>query len=365
MTEAADRSVGKQGLIVTGRLYTLDGMRGVAAICVALFHCVTIGAPIMKAGDLAVDFFFMLSGLVIALTYEAKLRDGLGLLAFTTTRLIRLWPLYLVGSMIGLGAIVWGKPLNEYFLSGWPAALQALPFALIMLPDFAARLPYPANGPAWSLMFELLINVAFAGLLFRLRSRTLALIALVALTGFAWQVKVIHNFNLGTIWAHTLGGAFRVTLEFLIGVVIARKVTLRRRSTTWWLLAAVASLLVVLDLSPSRYFDLALVMTVFPAILVAASRFELPRPAAPVCHFLGDLSYPLYAIHIPILCFWAAFVSPLRLPLPIKVVGFLLFSCLIAWSLIGWDTRVRRWLNLRAGLHGRGARTAESAPARL
>ena len=62
----------------SSRLYTLDGIRGLAAICVALYHWDHAGIRLVPSGYLAVDFFFALSGLVICRAYEPRLRRRLG-----------------------------------------------------------------------------------------------------------------------------------------------------------------------------------------------------------------------------------------------------------------------------------------------
>lgn len=85
---------------------TLDGLRGIAAIAVVIFHFMEFIAPdyrdnFIAHAYLAVDFFFCLSGFVIAYAYDGKLQT-LGILLFVKLRLIRLHPLVLIGSLLGL-----------------------------------------------------------------------------------------------------------------------------------------------------------------------------------------------------------------------------------------------------------------------
>ena len=77
-------------------------MRGVAAVLVVLFHFGALAPALSTSGYLAVDFFFALSGFVIARTYDVRLAAGLGVAAFIERRLIRLYPLYLIGLLLGL-----------------------------------------------------------------------------------------------------------------------------------------------------------------------------------------------------------------------------------------------------------------------
>src|SRR5262245_14845562 len=88
------------------RLETLDAMRGVAAIVVVTFHLGSLLPGATTEGYLAVDFFFALSGYVLARTYDARLEHGMESLDFIRRRIIRLYPLYLIGFSLGAASIV-------------------------------------------------------------------------------------------------------------------------------------------------------------------------------------------------------------------------------------------------------------------
>ncbi len=84
----------------------LDGLRGIAALSVVTFHFMEIvysdySKNFIGHGFLAVDFFFCLSGFVIGYAYDDRIR-GMGVLEFFKSRLIRLHPLVILGSVIGL-----------------------------------------------------------------------------------------------------------------------------------------------------------------------------------------------------------------------------------------------------------------------
>lgn len=84
----------------------LDGLRGIAALAVVIFHSMEIAVPdpnknFIEHAYLAVDFFFCLSGFVIAYAYDNKL-PAIGAVQFLKLRLIRLHPLVLTGSVLGL-----------------------------------------------------------------------------------------------------------------------------------------------------------------------------------------------------------------------------------------------------------------------
>jgi peptidoglycan/LPS O-acetylase OafA/YrhL len=80
---------------------TLDGLRGVAAIAVTSLHFrFELGKFLLPHSYLAVDFFFVLSGFVLAYAYEDRLSEGMKPIQFLRLRVIRLYPLYLIGTLI-------------------------------------------------------------------------------------------------------------------------------------------------------------------------------------------------------------------------------------------------------------------------
>ncbi len=94
MASAAERSI---------KFTVLDGLRGVAALCVVQTHTqdLLLGDTLPTA-YLAVDLFFLLSGFVLAHAYEERLRQGMTLHRFMLARLVRLYPLYLAGIAIAV-----------------------------------------------------------------------------------------------------------------------------------------------------------------------------------------------------------------------------------------------------------------------
>ena len=84
----------------------LDGLRGLAAIAVVIFHFMEwvysdFSQNFIAHGFLAVDFFFCLSGFVIGYAYDERI-GKISVIAFLKLRLIRLHPLVIIGSVLGL-----------------------------------------------------------------------------------------------------------------------------------------------------------------------------------------------------------------------------------------------------------------------
>ena len=144
----------------THKLLALDALRGVAACTVVLFHRAS-RMPFPK-GYLAVDFFFMLSGFVLTFAYQEKLDGGWSTRDFLATRIARLYPLYLLGFVLGL-LVALSDPAIHFGPQGWVSAIPNL----LLLPAWVgphSKPPhaFPYNIPAWSLFFEVVANVLHA-----------------------------------------------------------------------------------------------------------------------------------------------------------------------------------------------------------
>ena len=140
------------------RLVGLDGLRGMAALMVFLFHLAVIfelDIPELPF-YLGVDLFFALSGFVMARSYEARLRTELPALRFIIIRYRRLWLPLAVGSVIGCALV--------YFTEGLDfAALLAFVAILFFMPaPWMPQGSFIFNLPAWSLFVEIVCNALHA-----------------------------------------------------------------------------------------------------------------------------------------------------------------------------------------------------------
>ncbi|HWI87222.1 MAG TPA: acyltransferase, partial [Sphingomonas sp.] len=207
------------------RYYLLDGMRGIAAILVALMHfSSSFGGRhnlIAPHAYSAVDFFFALSGLVIARAYERRLRSGMTFRTFLEVRVVRLYPLFLVGLLLGLGKEIVGLAMHR------PEALPpvevafAVPFNSVMLPDFSGRIA-TLNGPSWTLTLELLVNIAFALILYRLSVRSLRVGILLSGVVLLAAILSYGTGDIGWRVATFPGGLARISFGFMVGMMVGR-----------------------------------------------------------------------------------------------------------------------------------------------
>jgi len=282
------------------RYEALDGLRGVAAIAVLAHHVGVVGhRDLMTGGYLAVDFFFLLSGFVIALAYERAFAEGLGRLAYVRLRLERLYPMILVGAALGVAAAFLSQMTSDMWI-GLAAQLAFIPFATTQATAF------PLNNPQWSLLFELVANVAHVLIWPGLTTRRLVLLVLVLGAALFGVLAVNHNLRVGWGWDNFWGGFPRVSFSFFLGVLIFRlRNRLPRIAASYPLLllvfaATLAVPHIALTASDTVRDGLA-VFIFFPAILVAALSAKLTPGWRRLAAFGGAVSFPVYAIHYPLL----------------------------------------------------------------
>jgi peptidoglycan/LPS O-acetylase OafA/YrhL len=292
--------------------YLLDAIRGAAALIVLVRHTSYFFGWALPMSHLAVDLFFMLSGVVIANAYEARLHAGLPPGRFLLIRLIRLYPFYLLGSLLGLVPVLAARSgLAAQGLQGdlsWTLSAAAL-----MLPMLSGADLYPLDTPAWSLFFELVANLFYALILRSLSGRLLLTLILLCAAGLALVLGLTpgHSLHGGFSPATMPAGAFRVGFSFFAGVALYRHGPsvrnapvsagggTRRRAVL--LVGVVVAVLAASPPAPLRaVYELVAVTVLFPLLIGLAMRCPLSGSGARWAAVLGTLSYPVYVLHVPV-----------------------------------------------------------------
>jgi len=343
----------------------LDGLRGIAALAIVLHHFPPIRGPLLfHNGLMAVDVFFLLSGFVLAHAYDGRLAEGLGARRFMLARVIRLWPLMLLGVALGLiQSLVSPVPGKDLPL-GAGARLACGGFNLFILPcppGLGAQM-FPADPPEWSLFYELIANLLFA-LAFAPLLKPRALIAVIVAGGGVLALGIMRyqglRFGLAVDAAPYYLG--RVAFSFFLGVFLQRtKGAWAPRLPAlppWVVYLLILGLLAIPQTSvPAQIaLHLATVFVLGP-LLVMLGAVARPRGLAiKASVFLGDLSYPLYAIHMPLIFLGSALLPTpwdRSLPIDLGLIALAIGSAAVLSRV--YDTPVRRWLASRSrrGLSG-------------
>ena len=368
------------------RYEILDGLRGVAALMVVAFHLFErySGGPcgqIINHGYLAVDFFFVLSGFVVGYAYDDRW-GKMSMTDFFKRRLVRLHPMLIVGGLFGALMFYFGDcpdfPLINQ-TEWWQVVLLFL-LGCTMIPASAGmdirgwQETYPLNGPQWSLMLEYCANIIYALVLRRLPKIALWILLAIAAVGtidLGLGLNIFGDTPADSYSAGTFIGGWgiegwqlhvaivRLSFPFLAGLLIARCRKFITVKGGFWLCAL---LLVIVQgipriggANPENFwqnglYETLVILLLFPAIVAmgAGSRLE-GRKSQKFCKFLGDISFPIYITHYPLIYMqmsWAATHedAPLSTHIFVSVSLFLLAIGLSYALLKMYDEPVREWL---------------------
>ena len=348
----------------------LDGLRGSAAILIVVFHAFNYSfgwdtpLSLLHHAYLAVDFFFGLSGFVVAYAYDDRWTK-MSIPQFFRIRLIRLHPLVLVGATLGLLGYLFdpfGKAINH---TPAPMLLLAYVTSLLLLPSPPVggrpEETQALNGPAWSLMQEYLGNIAYALILRRLRARTLGIIFGVSGLLLIWTANTKASLDGGWGYPDIWMAPLRLTTSFVMGLWLYRIQDRVRRPKIGLLVLSIVLVLIfqapkfahVGGLSFNGLYDAACVLFVFPLIILCGAHSDAGVGMTRLCKFSGMLSYPLYITHITFVYIVANFAHtrhPAKSELLTCIFLLLPFVIAVAWlALKYFDKPVRAWLTQRYG----------------
>jgi peptidoglycan/LPS O-acetylase OafA/YrhL len=327
----------------------LDGLRGLAAYCVVVYH-----GPLVawcRNGWLAVDFFFILSGFVIAHSYGNKL-DGhhLSFLEFVKLRFIRLYPMIFIGTAIGVAynAALIIAGLHEPVGVDSFSTLAAMSFLLVpvLSENPLNDLIYPMNWPVWSLFFEIVANF-----LYGLFSRSMNRLVLVAIILAGAAITVWGGLDVGAEVAGFWHGFGRVFSGFAMGLLLYQVWVSGKFNGPYFGLLPLGIICFVLFAMPVKVTPLIylLCLVAFSFVVLAGARLDTVGRELKWCAFLGGLSYPVYLLHGPIVSALAGAAKKLnQSPLAegaIVLLASLIITTLAAMACLKYfDIPVREWL---------------------
>ena len=349
----------------------LDGLRGVAAIIVVTFHLTEpLGTGhldiIVNHGYLAVDFFYLLSGFVIGYAYDDRWHK-MTIGSFFKRRIVRLQPLVILGMTLGA--------IGFYFTDStlWPL-IHTVPLwkmLLVLLIGYTI-LPvplsmdirgwqemHPLNSVGWSLFFEYIANILYA-VWIRKFSKT-ALSVLVCVAAVALAHLAITNGDVSGGWTFNVEqvrvGITRTMYPFFAGLLLSRIAKPARiRQAFLWCSVLIAMVLYMPRIGGAHHlwmnglYESVCIIVVFPLIVYLGASGEVhTQTESRICRFLGDISYPLYLVHYPLVYFYVAWISNHKGVTIVQAwpyaLAILIGAIILAYISLKWyDEPVRKWL---------------------
>jgi peptidoglycan/LPS O-acetylase OafA/YrhL len=348
----------------------LDGLRGVASVTVVAFHLFEAHATspltqVINHGYLAVDFFFLLSGFVVGYAYDDRW-GKMSIKDFFKIRLIRLQPMVVMGMIVGA--------VTFYYQDSalWPAINQVPVWKMLLVMIIGLTLipvppsmdirgwqeMHPLNGPGWSLFYEYVANIFYAIGIRKFSKAALSILVFAAACALGYVA--ITNGDLIGGWAISKEqlrvGFSRVMYPFFAGLLLCRtaKLTYVRHAFFWCSLILVIVLCIPRiggneDVWMNGLYESLSIIIIFPLIVFLGASGQIKgRLTARICKFLGDISYPIYITHYPLIYIYTGWVSDYKpafqQALPFAVLTFI-SSFLLAYATFKWyDEPVRRWL---------------------
>ena len=366
------------------RYEILDGLRGVAAVLVVFFHLLETYSggqahQIINHGYLAVDFFFVLSGFVIGYAYDDRW-DKMTVWGFFKRRLVRLHPMVIMGTVIGICLYFFGQ--GEGFplignIPGWKVLL-AFVMGCLMIPcgmkmDIRGWGETNSfNGPNWSLTWEYLANILYA-LVFR-RLPKICLAILSAAAAFCtldicldWNVFGLLTEEHASLRYTVIGGwsltpeqiyigLTRLFYPFLIGLLISRLGRfINMENAFFWCSVILAVLFSIPCVGGENnilngFYNAACILVLMPVVVMIGAGSKIRgEKSAKLCNFLGEISYPLYITHFPLMYMqmnwaWSHPDAPVYAHVMVSVGCFIIALGIAYACLKLYDIPVRKWL---------------------
>lgn len=281
------------------RIHKLDGLRGLFALFVVLFHFNVNNAPatlvnnfFVRESFIFVDFFFILSGYVITITYNDRINSGKSFLQFIKKRFIRLYPMLLFSTCMYWYFVRPFADKHHIFL-----ALDTL-FLTNSTPILGTTIGM--NYPSWSISSEMISYFAFGICsLLAIRKNKDHLIIAITIACFGFLAFQQNYFQTGT-WGFIRGLAC-FNLGYLIQLLATKKIKIHDYFEGVILIMILGIMYFQYHTTFKNNFALTCTQFLVP-IIFAFSIFVLIKTDGIISkllqttplQFLGKISYSLY-----------------------------------------------------------------------
>ncbi len=348
-------------------LRALTGARGIAAWLVVFYHLrlslpplpETVAAMIGK-GYLAVDFFFVLSGFVIALSSRQRIetRGWAAVPDFLKRRFARVWPLhaFVLTGGVALAAALWAT--GRHIPDDFPFA--ELPLHYLLIQNWGLTPALSWNDPAWSISAEFAAYLAFPPIVLIASGRRLPsawlvalIVAIAAALAAANAARGAPGLNVGIAQF----GVVRCIAGFSIGMIVHALWSKGDGLAP----VVIVGLLAAIALASGRAGEALAVPLIFAGIVFALADRDPRWLGGPWLHRLGEWSYATYLAHF---LMWKAFKlvfvhapGPIGWPLVALYLVILLGSSALLYRFV--ERPAQAWISRAPGTAG--ARTRAPA----
>jgi len=338
----------------------LDGLRGIAALAIVLFHFMEVAYTdfsknLIGHGFLAVDFFFCLSGFVIAYAYDDRI-GKMGVIEFFKSRLIRLHPLIILGSVLGLLAYLFdpfggnsGEIGTGQLILIFLSSILLIPFPV--MGERAFNL-FGLNAPSWSLFWEYVANIFYALILYRIGRRYLFLLTLLSAAALFFVSYRAGSLLGGWSGDNFWDGGARISFSFLAGMLVYRSNWIIKTKLGF---IGLSILLILSFLMPHTQWNWLIepfiVIFYFPLLIALGAGSVLSKGLKSFCVFSGKISYPLYMTHYAVIWMFANYYNsnkPGTMQLSLIIAaGTILLIGVAYLTMVSYDIPVRRYLGIK------------------
>jgi len=356
-----DKTINSQLLKSKPQFEILNGLRGLAAIVVVLFHFMEIIFPefsdnFISHGYLAVDFFFVLSGFVIAYAYDNRIA-GMKLKTFIKVRLIRLQPLVIIGSVLGLITFLFDPFSNLYAVYGFKETILLFLTSVFMIPYPVVSERYfnlfNLNAPSWTLFWEYFANLVYATILFKATKKILGKLVILAaafIFYIGWQYGNLIGGWDGSTFLH---GLVRLSYSFSMGMLVYRYDWIIKNKLG---LLGMSALLMLVFIIPhfenwNWFVEPVLIVFYLPLLVSLGAGASLSNKQNKINKLSGNISYPLYMTHYPFMWVFANYVTvtqPSTVELwqvvPLSVISLIVFAYMVSEFL---DSPIRHYFTVK------------------
>ena len=224
---------------------------------------------------------------------------------------------------------------------------------------------FPLNGPGWSLFFEYIGNICYALFMRRMSTKVLAFFTLLLGLTHAWFfIGDISQYDMvGVGWTidevNFFGGFIRMLFPFSLGMLLARTFKPRKVQGAFWICSSVLIAVFAVPYIPSEgnislncLYEFACIAFIFPALVWLGACGTANGATGKVNRFLGELSYPLYIVHYPIMYIFYAWLikNDIYTISGCWAVALLVIASSISLAYVClklYDEPIRRWLSRR------------------